>query len=281
MPRNRQKYMKMKVSIIIPAYNAEKVIGATLKAYLAHFEFLKKSKKLDYEILVVINNTKDNTEKIVKSWQKKSKSLYYLNFRQGGKGYAVIEGFKDALRRDNDLIGFVDVDMSTKPEEFSRLALQVKDLDGVIASRYLPGAKVSPKPQLKRIILSRLYNLWIRTLFFTPYKDTQCGAKIFRKEAIASVVQSLTITKWAFDVDLLYHLRKKGYGNIKEVPTVWGSSDYSVLGSDFVENGAIMALSLLRLRLINSPFSFIVRFYNNVLPNWMKFHNKIRRSKTS
>lgn len=271
----------MKLSIVIPAYNAGCIIGQTLEAYSKHFDSLKKSKKLDYEIVVVINNTRDNTEEIVKSWQKKNKNIHYLNLRQGGKGYAVIEGFKDAIKRDNDLIGFVDVDMSTKPEEFSRLALQVKDSDGVIASRYLPGAKVNPKPGLKRIILSRLYNIWIRALFFTPYKDTQCGAKIFRKEAIASVVQNLTITKWAFDVDLLYNLRKQGYRNIKEVPTVWGSSDYSVCGSDFVENGAIMALSILRLRLLNSPFSFIVRFYNNVLPNWMKIHNKIRRSKTS
>src|SRR3989344_8183585 len=109
----------MKISIIIPAYNEEKRIGRTLEEYLKFFSIKKKQEKIrNFEILVVINNTKDRTEEIVKEKQKKCMELRYLNFKQGGKGFAITEGFKDALKRDNKLIGFVDADMSTSPEEY-------------------------------------------------------------------------------------------------------------------------------------------------------------------
>ena len=88
----------------MPAYNEEKRIGKTLEEYSSFFENLRKSKKIDYEILVVINNTKDNTEKVVKSYSKKNKRIIYLNLVRGGKGYAVIEGFKDALKERGILL---------------------------------------------------------------------------------------------------------------------------------------------------------------------------------
>ena len=93
----------MKLSIIIPAHNEEKRIGSTSEAYSKYFKSLKKD-KFDYGILVVINATTDSTEKIVKKYQKKDKKIKCLNLKKGGKGYAVTEGFKDALKRKNDII---------------------------------------------------------------------------------------------------------------------------------------------------------------------------------
>lgn len=256
----------MNLSIIIPAYNEEKRIGKTLKAYLSHFENLRKMKKLGYNMIVVINNTTDRTEDIVKSFKKTNNRLSYLNLKKGGKGYATIEGFKEALKTNPGLIGFVDADMSTSPEEYSRLLNQLNGYDGIIASRYLPGAVVSPKPNLPRIIVSRVFNFLIRALFFFPYADTQCGAKIFRKEAIRKIANSLTITKWAFDVDLLYNLRKNKF-KIREIPTVWSDKEYSKI--NFMKAGPFMALAIIRLRLLNSPFNGFVRLYDK-MPKWIK-----------
>ena len=261
----------MKISIVIPAYNEEKRIGKTLNAYSRYFNSIIKEKDLDYEILVVINNTTDRTKGIVKKIQNKNKKIRYLDLKQGGKGYAIIEGFKDSLRRKNDLIGFVDSDMSTLPEEYARLALDIGEYDGIIASRYLPGAIVKPKPTTQRMVSSRIYNLWIRFLFLMPYHDTQCGAKVFKREAVAKVVNKLIITKWAFDVDLLYNLRKYGF-KIKETPTRWSDAAYSKI--NFLKAGPIMALSMLRLRLLNSPLKGLIKLYG-VLPDWMKIHNKL------
>src|SRR3989344_986048 len=141
-----------KICIIIPAYNEERRIGKTLEYYSNYFNNLFKKEKLDYEILVVINNTTDRTEEVVKKLAERNKRVLYLNLKPGGKGFAVIEGFKDALKRENDLIGFVDADMATSPEEYWKLIKNIGNYDGIIASRYVKGAIIDPKPSKQRLI---------------------------------------------------------------------------------------------------------------------------------
>lgn len=259
------------ISIIIPAHNEEKRIGNTLEEYEEFFRNLKKQKVLDFEILVVINNTQDKTPEIVKNYSKKYKEIKYISFEQGGKGFAIIEGFKDALKRDNKLIGFVDADMATSPEAFYELVKNINNCGGIIASRYIKGAIVSPKQPMQRIFVSRVYNLLIRSLFFMPYRDTQCGAKLFRKEALEKIIGDLTITKWAFDIDFIYNLRKRGF-KVKEFPTVWSDKEYSTI--NFKRAGPLMALSVIRLRILNSPLKEFIRIYDK-MPEWIKLHHRI------
>ena len=260
-----------KVSIIIPAYNEEKRIGETLEEYGKFFSDLKKSGKINSEILIVINNTKDKTEEIVKQKQKKYEIIRYLNFKQGGKGFAITEGFKDALKRDNELIGFVDADMSTSPKAFYDLIENIGDYDGIIASRYLKGAIVKPKQSIQRIFVSRIFNFLVRILFLMNYRDTQCGAKILKRKTMGGIIGELGITQWAFDIDLLYHVNKKKL-KVKEHPTVWADKEYSKI--NFMKAGPRMALAIIRLRLINSKFRFMVKVYD-ILPGWIKMHNKV------
>lgn len=250
-----------KIAIIIPAYNEEKRIGKTLQAYSEYFEDIRIRTESDYEILVVINNTKDKTEEIVRTFAGKNKRIGYLNFKEGGKGFAVIEGFKDALTRDNALIGFVDADFATKPEHFYDLVRKMGSKDGSIASRYIPGAIINPRPTFSRLVAKRMFNTVVRSLLFLPYKDTQCGAKVFRRGAIERTISSITMSQWAFDVDLLYSIRKKGF-KIKEVPTVWSDMAYSKL--NFWKAGPRMALGVVRLRLLNSPFRIFLRVYEGL-----------------
>jgi len=251
----------IKISIIIPAYNEEKRIGPTLEKYSNFLNKIKNSSKINYEILVVINNTKDRTKEIVKKYQKIDKNIKYLDLKEGGKGLAVKKGFIDALKRNNDLIGFVDADCSTSPEAFYDLITNLGDYDGSIASRYMKKSIVQPKQTLPRIIVSRIFNFAIRSLFFMPYSDTQCGAKIFKRKPIEKVVGVLEITKWAFDVELLYKIRKLGF-KIKEVPTVWSDREYSKI--NFANAGPKMLLAIVRLRLINSRLNLIVRLYDKL-----------------
>jgi glycosyltransferase involved in cell wall biosynthesis len=262
----------MKISIIIPAYNEEKRIERTLKEYAEFFKNLKKQKLIDFEILVIINNTRDRTPEIVKNFSKKYKEIKYLNFKEGGKGFAITEGFKEAMKyKKNELIGFVDADMSTRPEAFYDLVNNIKNYDGIIASRYVKGAIVNPKQSIQRIIVSRIFNLLIRTLFFMNYKDTQCGAKLFKPYVLKAIIDELVITKWAFDVNLLYCMKRKGF-KIKEFPTVWSDMEYSKL--NFKKSGPLMALSVLRLRIVNSPFKDFMRLYDK-MPEEVKIHHRI------
>lgn len=170
----------MKISIIIPAYNEEKRIGRTLEEYCRFFREKKTKsremgKKFDFEILVVINNTTDNTEEVVKKYSKKYREIRYLNFEQGGKGFAIIEGFKDVLKRDNEMIGFVDADMATPVFAFNDLIKNINGYDGIIASRWMKGAKA--KRTFKKKIVSAGFNFIVRCLFLFPYHDTQCIPK--------------------------------------------------------------------------------------------------------
>lgn len=241
---------KMKTIIIIPAYNEEKRIERTLDEYGKFF------KNKNTEILVVINNTTDNTEKIVKKYREKYNFIRYLNFRQVGKGFAIIEGFKEALKKDFDLIGFVDADMATPPEAYFDLVKNINGYNGIIASRYVKGAIVKPKQSISRIVVSRIFNFLIRVLFLMPYKDTQCGAKLFKKYAIKRVINKIDMTQWAFDIELLYLLRKEKC-EIKEHPTFWADKEYSKI--NFMKAGPRMVLSIIRLRLINSLFEPLLR----------------------
>jgi glycosyltransferase involved in cell wall biosynthesis len=261
-----------KIGIIIPAYNEEKRIGNTLEKYGKFFENLRDKKVIDYSIIVVINNTRDKTEEIVKIYARHNKRITFLNLKPGGKGFAVKEGFKEAIKDEyNNLIGFVDADCSTPPEAFYDLIKNIGKHGGIIASRYLKGAKVDPKPSLQRMIVSRMFNILFRILFQMNYKDTQCGAKVFQREIVKKVVNKMDITQWAFDIELLYKIKKEGY-EVVEHPTVWADKEYSKI--NFMRSGPLMVLAIIRLRLIHSKLNFLVRFYNR-LPNWLKIHKLI------
>lgn len=247
------------IAIVIPAHNEEKRIGKTLEEYIHYFKKLS-SRNLKFKIIVVINASTDRTSKIVE--EKKNKILSSIEFLQGGKGFAVREGFTYALNQKFDYIGFVDADMSTTPQEFYRLYKEIKNDDGVIASRYLKGAKLTPKNTFFRVTASRIYNFFIRSIMLIPYRDTQCGAKIFTSNSISKIINKMGITSWAFDVEMLYLLNKNGF-KVKEVPTEWSNKDYSKI--NFWKSGPWMAMAILRLRLLNSPFKEIVRAYDKFI----------------
>lgn len=242
----------MNVAIIMPAYNEEKRIGKTLESYSSYFE----NSGINYEILIVINNTKDRTEEIVKQYAKKNKKIRYLNLVKGGKGYAIIEGWKEALKQDFDLIGFVDADMATPPEAFFWLVKEVRNYDGAIADRRLRGSIIKPRQKIKRKITSSVFNFLVRTLYLFPYRDTQCGAKIFKKEALKKVVYNMGMTKWAFDIELLYLLHKQGF-RIKQVKTIWKDMDFSKI--DLRKSSVQMLFAVMQLRVIKSPFKRLLR----------------------
>lgn len=256
----------MKVAIIIPAHNEEKRIGKTLETYTRFFGEKSNTDKFDYEIIVVINNTKDNTENVVKKFSKENKKIVCLNFKQGGKGFAVTEGFKNALKKKNDLIGFVDADMATPPEEYYKLIQKIGKFDGIIGNRWSKSSLIIKKQSLLRRVASRLFNFLVRIFFFVDYQDTQCGAKLFKIDAVRSLIPKIFITQWAFDVNLLYVCKIEKI-SIKEEPVKWEDKDFSKL--NILRASLKMFLGILRLRIIYSPLNKIIRFYD-ALPEYLK-----------
>jgi len=260
----------MKISIIIPAHNEEKRIRKTLEEYQKFFKNLKKQRKVDFEIIIVINDTIDKTEEIVKEFSEKHSEIKFININERGKGLAIIRGFKDSLKRKNDLIGFVDADMATTPEEFYKLITNLGRYDGIIASRAKQGAVV--KMSLVRKITHRGFNFLVRSLFLINYKDTQCGAKLFKRKVIEKISNELRLTQWAFDVNLLYLCKKKGY-KIKEYPTIWRNANNSKIIS-LIRTTMQMFFGAIRLRSIYSPFEHLLTPLRPIVHMGDKWINK-------
>ncbi len=227
------------LSVIVPAYNEEKRIEKTLRDYI---KFLEKEFK-NFEVIVVTDGCKDNTPNIVERLSNEFSCIKHVHPpKRLGKGGAIIEGFKIASGK---IIGFVDGDGSTSPESICMLIKNLNNCDGVIASRWVDGAIIRKNEPLARIIASRVFNYLVKILFGFHFKDTQCGAKFFKREAVKSVVSELRLKDWAFDVDLLYNLSKKGF-KIKEVPVIWEYREGSKL--DLKKASIKMFLSVLNLR---------------------------------
>lgn len=240
-----------KISIIIPAHNEENRINETLCEYYYYFKGLKDQEKIDFEILVVLNGCTDNTAQVVQHIMSSSgDEIRMLDLQEAGKGLAIIAGFKDALNRANDYIGFVDADMATEPYYFYELYEQMDDYDGVIASRYMPDSEIyPPRPLIKKWGRKLIYNQIVRFLFGLHYADIQCGAKLFKRSVIEAVIDRMSEGQWAFDVELLYLAKQQGF-DVIEIPTVWTDKAGSKLQT--FRSGLKMLCSLWKLRKLHT-----------------------------
>jgi len=213
----------MKLSIIIPAYNEEKRILPTLSSY---YNFYQEKFKNNFEIIVVPNNCNDDTLNISQDFAKGKKQVKIFNIPgYVGKGGAVMRGFKLAK---GDYIGFTDADNSTNPKNFYKIYKKINNYEGVIGSRKIKGAVITPRRKFSQSISSYLFNLAVRILFNLKYKDTQCGAKIFKKDITKFLAKNYTEVGWAFDVDLLYLCKKNNF-KILECPISWSDAEGSKL----------------------------------------------------
>ncbi len=261
----------MKIGIVIPAKNEEKRIGKMLQAYANYYQKRDRIDKNQYALLIVINNTKDATERIVLDYKKKFKNISYITLNLGGKGYGVIQGFKYFIKKNYDLVGFVDADLSTSPEDFNDLVKNIEGYSGIIGNRWSKKSKIYRKQPLIRRFASRIYNFVVRIMFFMKYQDTQCGAKLFKIDELKKVINKIFITQWAFDINILYLCKLYGL-RILEFPTAWIDEKNTTV--DTIRASIKMFSGTLRLRLIYSPFKFIVRAYDK-LPNILKLNHSL------
>ena len=196
-------------SLVIPAYNEENRIQLLFDEITA----------FNGELIVVCDGT-DRTADCVRQIAARRQDLLIncLEYdHRLGKGGGVIEGLKAARA---PLVGYFDADGSTSISEMQRLFSHLSHADGAIGSRWVPGSTLRVRQGILRRIESRAFNLLIRILFGLTYNDTQCGAKVFKKPAIDTVLPQMTSRGFEFDVELLWRLHQAGY-SVAEVPIVW------------------------------------------------------------
>ena len=204
---------RIKLSVIIPAYNEEELIIGTLDEVT---NFLKK-KKYSWEIVVVDDGSKDKTSKLVKGYKGKRVRLVRLS-KNSGKGAALKKGFLEAK---GDYQIFTDADLSVDIKNIDKLLESLQfDYDVAIASRRVPGAKIKVHQPWYRESMGRAYTLLTSLITGMTLKDYTCGMKGFTQEASREVFSRSKIDRWAYDSEILFLAKALGY-KIKQVPIVW------------------------------------------------------------
>lgn len=191
------------LSVIIPAYNEEMLIGSTLdclNAYLsAHPE--------RYEIIVVDDGSQDATPESVRSWQQKTGVSVHLliNSQNRGKGFSIRRGVMESRGR---YIVFVDADLPYDLRAIADFLNALEDgSDLAVGSRVLPGSQVKGVPFL-RYVAGQVFSWMVQAVLFTGLPDTQCGFKSFRSGAAKEIFRRVTIDGFGFDVEMLFIARK-------------------------------------------------------------------------
>jgi dolichyl-phosphate beta-glucosyltransferase len=233
--------MAPELSIVIPAYNESRRIGATLEAAVAYLADSHTSG----EIVVVDDGSRDDTAALVARYAESHPMVRLLrNDRNRGKGYTVRHGVLEAR---GDAVLFCDADGSTPMAEASKLlaVLEAGQADLAIGSRALPKSELArPQPWYRRAMGWGFRNL-VRLIAIRGFRDTQCGFKAFRRDVAQAVFRRQTLDGFAFDVEVLFIARRLGY-RVVEVPVRWLDSPDSRVRAG--RDSARMLLDLFRIR---------------------------------
>ena len=203
------------ISIVIPCFNEERRIGASLETMLG---FLRSS-SLDWEIVAVDDGSRDATSAAIQRTADGEGRVRLVRHEVNrGKGEAVRSGFRSSR---GDWVLFSDADLATPIDELGRfLEAGEGGADMVIASRVVTGAQIlTPQPWRRRLSGAAFRGL-VRTLGLSSFHDTQCGFKLLRRDCMGPILDAVATEGFAFDVELIWRTERAGL-RVIELPVRW------------------------------------------------------------
>ena len=231
---------ELRYSIVVPAYNERARIGKTLEEILAHV----RQHAWNAEVVIVDDGSRDETFQIARQFACENPQVRVLqNPGNQGKGYSVRNG---VLNARGEILLFTDADLSSPIAEAAKLfAALEQGADVAIGSRWLDPSLQFQRQPLKRRIMSRTFNIFLRVLLAFPYRDTQCGFKAFTRRAAHMIFPRQRITRWGFDAEILYLAHSLGL-KVAEVPVSWGHDERSTIHP--WRDGILMGWDALKIR---------------------------------
>lgn len=201
------------LSLILPAFNEARRLPASLARCA---EFLR-ARGLAAEIIVADDGSADGTAAAyaatVDSLSHVQLRYRYLELAHRGKGSAVRAGVAAA---SGDPIVFLDADLTIPVETIDAFLAALRDgADVAVASRYVPGSVVD-RPWW-RVVMGRVYRTAVHAIVPIDVSDTQCGGKMYTAEAAKDLFGRATLDGFAFDAEVLYIARRRGY-RVAETP---------------------------------------------------------------
>ncbi len=199
------------IAVIIPSYNERKNISILIKKILLL--------ELNIKVVIVDDNSPDNTAELVKKIKVKNRKLILVSrSKKSGRGGAVIEGFKSVLM-DKNIKYFIemDADLSHRPEDLDKLIANKGKNKIIIGSRYIKGSRIIDWP-LKRKILSKIANYYIKIILGIPVNDLTNGFRCYPRKAVEDILKMKINHKGFIALsETAYQLYKKNY-HFQEVP---------------------------------------------------------------
>jgi dolichyl-phosphate beta-glucosyltransferase len=226
------------LSVVVPAYNEERRLGATLTAVS---DFLRRQ-PWDWEIRVVDDGSADGTLRVAESFAAVEPRIVVQREPHRGKGGAVRAGLMAATAGYRFIC---DADLSMPIAEIARfLPPRLDDFDVAIGSREGKSARRIGEPAYRHL-MGRVFNRVVQWLALPGIEDSQCGFKMFTAGAVAAIFPFVTIDGWAFDVEALAIARRRRL-RIVEVPIEWHYRDESQVR--MMRDGLGMLRELVRIR---------------------------------
>lgn len=208
------------LSVIVPVFQGAAYIEANIRQIIDSLANLGR----DFELIVVCDGSTDGSA--TEAGRSGDRRVHVLQYPQNaGKGHAILHGLAVARGR---LVGWLDSDLDISPDAIVTAArrFDVETVDAVIGSKRHPESQV--RYPLVRRVYSWGYQLLVALLFRFNVRDTQVGAKVFRREMIDTIAPLLLIKRYAFDLEVLAVGAEFGFNRIDESPI---RLDYQFSGS--------------------------------------------------
>ena len=200
----------MKKIVITPTYNESKNI----------LVLIKKIKKIDSDlhILVIDDNSPDNTSELVKQFANGRNDIFIINRKEKlGLGTAYITGFKWAIKNNYNFVIQMDADLSHDPKELAVMLEKIKNYDLIIGSRYINGVNVINWP-MSRLLLSYFANIYSRLITGVPVFDLTGGFKCYKIETLKKMpFKSIKSEGYSFQIETTFYAWLNKF-LIKEIP---------------------------------------------------------------
>lgn len=202
--------------IIIPTYCEEENIGILVKKIL--------SLKTNFDILVIDDNSPDNTATIVEKLSKEEPGIVYLLKRPGklGLGTAYIDGFNWALNSHYEYIFEMDADFSHNPDDLEPIleAVKKENVGLAIGSRYKKGVSIVHWP-IGRLILSYYASMYVRIVTGLDVRDATAGFVCYKRELLEKIdLEKIRMKGYGFQIEMKFKSWKLGY-DLEEVPVIF------------------------------------------------------------
>ncbi|MEQ8624989.1 MAG: glycosyltransferase family 2 protein [Vicingaceae bacterium] len=226
--------MSDSVVVIIPCYNEDKRLA--VEAFLS---FCNQSNNQNISFLFVNDGSSDNTIKVLSTLEKSlPNNVHVLDLKKNvGKAEAIRKGMLYLDKNNYSFIGYFDADLATPLEELENLIAHTKKQTSpylVMGSRVKLLGSTEIKRKMRRHYIGRIFATVVSNMLNLPVYDTQCGAKVIKSDIVESLFEKPFLSKWLFDVELLFRL-KQNYpdfeNRIVEVPLKkWEDKDGSKIG---------------------------------------------------